>query len=203
MALRRALIDRGVGLWLAEPAAKSYAAGLKARGKHGGIIACALAHRATRIAYALVRVPRQLRPVPLELMHPPAGGGLSSVPVIGAGTQELPTCSARSAARTNDVDGDEHRRTLTYRGKRQSSLTRHCQERGQNQPHLHNSGRRCQAGWERRAGADAVWAMTDLDRGNAASSLAPGPSPFTAARTTPDDPQRSHKSVWAPRHPKS
>ena len=30
-------------------------AGLKARGKHGGVIACALAHRANRIAYALVR----------------------------------------------------------------------------------------------------------------------------------------------------
>ena len=29
--------------------------GLKARGKHGGIIACALAHRANRIAYALTR----------------------------------------------------------------------------------------------------------------------------------------------------
>jgi transposase len=28
---------------------------LKARGKHGGIIACAMAHRANRIAYALVR----------------------------------------------------------------------------------------------------------------------------------------------------
>ncbi len=27
-------------------------------------------------------------------------------------TQELSTCSARSAARTNDVDSDEHRRTL-------------------------------------------------------------------------------------------
>ena len=38
-----------------DPAAKADAAGLKARGKHGGIIACALAHRATRIAYALVR----------------------------------------------------------------------------------------------------------------------------------------------------
>jgi transposase len=55
VALRRALIDLGIGLWLTEPAAKAYAAGLKARGKHGGIIACALAHRATRIAYALVR----------------------------------------------------------------------------------------------------------------------------------------------------
>lgn len=55
VALRRALIDLGMGLWLSEPAAKAYAAELKSRGKHGGIIACALAHRATRIAYALVR----------------------------------------------------------------------------------------------------------------------------------------------------
>jgi transposase len=55
VALRHALIDMGVGLWLNDPSAKRYAAGLKARGKHGGIIACALAHRANRIAYALVR----------------------------------------------------------------------------------------------------------------------------------------------------
>jgi transposase len=55
VALRRALIDLGIGLWLCDPAAKAYAAALKARGKHGGIVACALAHRATRIAHALVR----------------------------------------------------------------------------------------------------------------------------------------------------
>lgn len=55
VALRRALIDLGVGLWLTEPAANTYAHGLKDRGKRGGVIACALAHRATRIAYALVR----------------------------------------------------------------------------------------------------------------------------------------------------
>jgi hypothetical protein len=53
--LRRALIDLGIGLWLNEPAAKTYANGLKDRGKHGGIVACALAHRANRIAHALVR----------------------------------------------------------------------------------------------------------------------------------------------------
>lgn len=53
--LRRALIDLGVGLWLTDPASKTYAAGLRARGKRGGVIACALAHRANRIAYALVR----------------------------------------------------------------------------------------------------------------------------------------------------
>jgi transposase len=55
VALRRALIDLGIGLWHSDPSARQYAAGLKARGKHGGIIACALAHRANRIAYALTR----------------------------------------------------------------------------------------------------------------------------------------------------
>lgn len=53
--LRQALIGLGVGLWLNEPAAKAYAAGLRARGKKGGVIACALANRANRIAYAMVR----------------------------------------------------------------------------------------------------------------------------------------------------
>lgn len=53
--LRRALINLGVGLWLTDPAAKTYAAKLRARGKKGGVIACALANRANRIAYALVR----------------------------------------------------------------------------------------------------------------------------------------------------
>ena len=53
--LRRALIDLGVGLWLNDPASKAYAAQLRARGKKGGVIACALANRANRIAYALVR----------------------------------------------------------------------------------------------------------------------------------------------------
>ena len=55
VALRRALIDLGIGIWHTESAAKAYAQGLKQRGKHGGTIACALAHRANRIAYALVR----------------------------------------------------------------------------------------------------------------------------------------------------
>ncbi|MCV7343320.1 transposase, partial [Mycolicibacterium rhodesiae] len=55
VALRRALIDLGIGLWLTEPTAKTYAHGLKDRGKRGGVIACALAHRANRIAHALVR----------------------------------------------------------------------------------------------------------------------------------------------------
>lgn len=53
--LRRALIDLGVGLWLNEPSARAYAAGLRARGKKGGVIGCAMANRANRIAYAMVR----------------------------------------------------------------------------------------------------------------------------------------------------
>ena len=53
--LRRALIDLGIGLWLTDPAARRYGQTLRARGKKGGVIACAMAHRANRIAYALVR----------------------------------------------------------------------------------------------------------------------------------------------------
>lgn len=53
--LRRALIELGLGLWLNDPAAKQRAAELRARGKKGGVIACAMAHRANRIAFALVR----------------------------------------------------------------------------------------------------------------------------------------------------
>jgi transposase len=53
--LRRALIDLGIGLWLNDPAAKRHAADLRARGKKGLVIACAMAHRANRIAFALLR----------------------------------------------------------------------------------------------------------------------------------------------------
>lgn len=53
--LRRALIDLGIGLWLNDAGAKQYANELKGRGKKGGVIACAMAHRANRIAFALVR----------------------------------------------------------------------------------------------------------------------------------------------------
>ena len=53
--LRRALIDLGMGLWLTDPAAGQHATALRARGKKGPVIACAMAHRANRIAFALVR----------------------------------------------------------------------------------------------------------------------------------------------------
>ena len=55
VTLRRALIDLGIGLWHGDPAAKRYGQQLRARGKHGGVISCAMAHRANKIAFALVR----------------------------------------------------------------------------------------------------------------------------------------------------
>ena len=55
-ALRRALIDLGIGLWRmpTRPPAR-YGQQLRARGKKGGVIGCAMANRANKIAYALVR----------------------------------------------------------------------------------------------------------------------------------------------------
>jgi transposase len=55
VALRRALIDLGIGLWHADAAARRYGQQLRARGKNGGVIGCAMANRANRIAYAMVR----------------------------------------------------------------------------------------------------------------------------------------------------
>lgn len=55
VALRRALIGLGNGLWHHDRPSREYAAGLRERGKQGKVIACALANRANRIAYALVR----------------------------------------------------------------------------------------------------------------------------------------------------
>jgi transposase len=55
VALRRALIDLGIGLWRADAAARRYGQQLRARGKKGGVIGCAMANRANKIAYALVR----------------------------------------------------------------------------------------------------------------------------------------------------
>jgi transposase len=60
--LRRALIDLGLGLWLSDPAAKAYGSSLRARGKKGLVIACAMANRANRIAFALVRDQRPYDP---------------------------------------------------------------------------------------------------------------------------------------------
>jgi transposase len=53
--LRVALVDLGVGLWHQEPAARAHGAAMRARGKPGSVIAIAMAHRANRIAFAMVR----------------------------------------------------------------------------------------------------------------------------------------------------
>jgi len=61
--LRRALLGLGIGLRQKDPAART----LRERGKPGGIIACALTHRAGKIAFAMVRDHAPLQPGPLEL----------------------------------------------------------------------------------------------------------------------------------------
>jgi transposase len=55
VTLRVALVDLGMGLWHQDPASKDYAASMRHRGKPGGIITIAMAHRANKIAYAMVR----------------------------------------------------------------------------------------------------------------------------------------------------
>ena len=60
--MRRALIDLDMGLWLNDAAATQRAFELRARGKKGGVITCAMAHRANRIAFALVRDPAAYDP---------------------------------------------------------------------------------------------------------------------------------------------
>jgi transposase len=53
--LRGALLELGMGLWLCEQTGRARAQALKVRGKPAGIIACAMANRANRIAFAMVR----------------------------------------------------------------------------------------------------------------------------------------------------
>jgi len=55
VALRTALIDLGIGLWHSETNSQIRAAQLRARGMPGGIVMTAMAHRANRIAFAMVR----------------------------------------------------------------------------------------------------------------------------------------------------
>jgi transposase len=53
--LRQALLELGIALRSGHVATAHYAATLKERGKGPGVVACALAHRANRIAFAMVR----------------------------------------------------------------------------------------------------------------------------------------------------
>jgi transposase len=62
VTLRRAVLSLGVGLWRLDPAARAYAVSLRARGKPPGVIATAMANRANRIAFAMVRDQRPYDP---------------------------------------------------------------------------------------------------------------------------------------------
>jgi transposase len=53
--LREAIIELGKGLRLGDPDFADYARRMKQRGKPGGIILCALGHRANRLAFAMMR----------------------------------------------------------------------------------------------------------------------------------------------------
>jgi transposase len=53
--LREAILELGKALRHGHPDFKRYAISLKARGKPGGVIACALGNRANRVAFAMVR----------------------------------------------------------------------------------------------------------------------------------------------------
>jgi transposase len=53
--LREAILDLGMALRQGHPDFARYARELEARGKHPGVVACALGHRANRVAFAMVR----------------------------------------------------------------------------------------------------------------------------------------------------
>ena len=53
--LRRAILELSKGLRMCEPASRRHAHQMRERGKPGGVIACALANRANRIALSMVR----------------------------------------------------------------------------------------------------------------------------------------------------
>jgi transposase len=61
--LRVALVDLGTGLWHSEPISRGYGTELRARGKPGGIIITAMAHRANKIAFAMVRDQNEWEPL--------------------------------------------------------------------------------------------------------------------------------------------
>jgi transposase len=53
--LREAILELGKALRQGHPDFARYAAGLEARGKRPGVVACALGHRANRVAFAMLR----------------------------------------------------------------------------------------------------------------------------------------------------
>lgn len=60
--LREAIIDLGKALRQGHPDFARYAADLLSRGKHKGVVQCALGHRANRVAFAMMRDRRPFDP---------------------------------------------------------------------------------------------------------------------------------------------
>jgi transposase len=60
--LREAIIELGKGLRMGDPNFADYARQMKQRGKPGGIILCAVGHRANRLAFAMMRDQREFDP---------------------------------------------------------------------------------------------------------------------------------------------
>ena len=117
VAVRRALIDLGIGLWRSDPAARRYGQQLRARGKKGGVIGCAMANRANKIAYAMVRDQSDTT----QAAGPDRSTGFPrSLPTPSRAAAV--NLSARSAARTNEVDRGEQRRTIWRRGSTRKEL---------------------------------------------------------------------------------
>ena len=108
VALRRALIDLGIGLWHADPAARRYGPGAAGPREEGRRHRLRDGAPRQQDRLRLGSGPDRLRPDPLGLTTP--GGFLDRGHLRRA--QERSTWSARSAARTNEVDRDEQRRTL-------------------------------------------------------------------------------------------
>ncbi|MGH3496814.1 MAG: transposase [Nocardioidaceae bacterium] len=135
--LRRALIDLGVGLWLSDPAAKVYGSQLRGRGKKGLVIACAMAHRANRIAFAVVRDQTDYDPVrwtreDRPTLHksgqqcqaqghegpgPDAASAMADAARRYAASSLAPGSFASAAARTKPDDPPQQRDRLRQRGR--------------------------------------------------------------------------------------
>ncbi len=100
--LRAAIIELGRALRQGDPDFARYAEELAARGKASGIVACALGHRANRVAFALVRDQVPFDPT-LEVAM--GGAGASWPSTLDHIDVARPTASLPSNGRRSHVGG--------------------------------------------------------------------------------------------------
>jgi transposase len=165
--LRRALIELGLGLWLNDPRRQPLrrpAAGTRQE-RRGDRLRPGQPRQPDRVRPG--PRPTALRPAPLGTTSP----GSSSIAGQPAAVKKRSTWSARSAARTNDVDRAEPRQTMGRRGRPSPPTERRPPT--PSQPPVH----RCRL--EADEGPDQtprpLWRAAS--RCYAAPSLAAGPSP--------------------------